>query len=354
MKINKLAAGAMALIVPAAVCLTGCSFGNINFMNYKYDNADKYEAGDREIDDKITKINLDYASGNVTVKGTATDSVKVEETVNKDIDKDHQVHTWVDGNTLYIRYCASKDMLTFNGIEKSLEVTIPEAQDLDEFIINVSSGNIVLDSFTTDSLNSHASSGNTRIACSAKTIEHKSSSGNVDLVQTGNTDSIKLKLSSGNLVLTQNGDCKTFDIDSSSGKIEVYQTGNVGNARIHSSSGGVKAEMGTVDDLSIEVSSGPIGLDADEVKNLYTKASSGHSTISLGKAPATSKINCSSGGIDVSLPEDSDITVHVKVSSGDFSYELPFTKEGKDYISGNGTNDMQINCSSGDVEFHKI
>ena len=32
----------------------------------------------------------------------------------------------------------------------------------------------------------------------------------------------------------------------------------------------------------------------------------------------------------------------------------PFTKEGKDYISGNGTNDMQINCSSGDVEFHKI
>lgn len=234
MKTSKLAAGAMALIVPAAVCLTGCSFGNINFMNYKYDNADKYEAGDREIDDKITKINLDYASGNVTVKGTATDSVKVEETVNKDIDKDHQVHTWVDGNTLYIRYCASKDMLTFNGIEKSLEVTIPEAQDLDEFIINVSSGNIVLDNFTTDSLNSHASSGNTRIACSAKTIEHKSSSGNVDLVQTGNTDSIKLKLSSGNLVLTQNGDCKTFDIDSSSGKIEVHQTGNVGNARIHS------------------------------------------------------------------------------------------------------------------------
>ena len=97
----------MALIVPAAVCLTGCSFGNINFMNYKYDNADKYEAGDREIDDKITKINLDYASGNVTVKGTATDSVKVEETVNKDIDKDHQVHTWVDGDTLYIRYCVS-------------------------------------------------------------------------------------------------------------------------------------------------------------------------------------------------------------------------------------------------------
>ena len=308
MKTSKLVAGAMALIVPATVCLTGCSIGFINTINYKYENADKYEAGNREVDDKITKINLDYACGNVTVKGKETDSVSVKETVNKDIDKDRQVHTWVDGDTLYVRYCASKNALNFTGIEKSLEITLPSAQNLDEFIINVSSGDVLLDSFTTDSLKSHASSGNTRISCSAKAIEHKSSSGNVDLVQKGNADSIKVKLSSGNLVLSQEG----------------------------------------------EVSSGPIVLDADEVKNLYTKASSGHSTISLDKAPATSNINCSSGGIDVSIPEDSDITVHVKISSGDFNYELPFTKDGKDYINGNGTNDMEIHCSSGDVGFHKI
>ena len=30
------------------------------------------------------------------------------------------------------------------------------------------------------------------------------------------------------------------------------------------------------------------------------------------------------------------------------------TKDGKDYINGNGTNDMEIHCSSGDVGFHKI
>ena len=62
-------------------------------------------------------------------------------------------------------------MISFNGIEKSLEVTIPEAQELDDFIINVSSGDILLDSFTTDSLNSDASSGKTKITCSAKVIE---------------------------------------------------------------------------------------------------------------------------------------------------------------------------------------
>ena len=329
-----LAAGAMALIVPSALCLTACSFGLFNTFSYQYENAEKYTAGDREIDDKITKINIDYISGNVKVKGTDTDSVTVEETANTELDSDHQVHTWVDGDTLYVRYCVSTKSINFNKIEKSLEITIPEAQELDDFVIEVSSGNIDLDGFTTENLNSHASSGNMNIDSSATVIELKSSSGNVGLTQNGNSDSLKIKASSGNIVIIQNGDCKSFDIDSSSG--------------------GVTAAMGTVNTLNVDVSSGGIKLDADEIKDLTTKASSGHSDISLRKAPETSKINCSSGGIDVSIPEDSDITVHVKISSGEFNYELPFTKDGKDYINGNGTNDMEINCSSGNVGFHKI
>ena len=354
MKASKLAAGAMALIIPATVCLTGCSFGMFNTLNYKYENADKYEAGNREIDEKITKINLDYASGNVTVKGKDTDTVSVKETVNKDIDKDHQVHTWVDGDTLYVRYCASKDMISFNGIEKSLEVTIPEAQALDDFIINVSSGDILLDSFTTDSLNSHASSGNMVIDCSASVIDLNSSSGGISLTQKGNSDSVKIKASSGNMSLNFEGDVNSLKVESSSGKIAIEQTGNVNDADIRSSSGGVNAKMGTVNTLSVNVSSGGLVVDADDVKNLYTKASSGRSEISLRNVPETSELNCSSGGIDVKVPGDADVTVHVDISSGDFNYDLPFEKDGKDYVSGNGTADMKIRCSSGNVNFNKI
>ena len=354
MKTSKLAAGAMALIVPSAFCLTGCSFGLFNTVNYKYDNADKYEAGDRDIDDTITKINIDYLSGNVKVMGTDEDSVSVRETINKSVDEDHKVHTWVDGDTLYVRYCASKDMISFNGIEKSLEITLPGDQELDDFIIDVSSGEIDLNGFTTNKLNAHASSGNTNIDCSASEIDIKSSSGNVGLTQTGNSKSVKVKASSGNVVIIHEGDSETFDIDSSSGKISIDQKGTVGDAKIHSSSGGVNIAMGTVDTLSIDVSSGKIVLDADEVKNLTTKASSGHSDISLRKAPVTSNINCSSGGIDIHIPEDSDITVHVDISSGDFNYSLPFTKNGKDYVNGNGASDMSIRCSSGDVNVFGI
>ena len=354
MNTKHLVAGAMALIVPSTLCLTGCSFGLINTVSYQYENGDKYTAGDREIDDTITKINIDYLAGDVKVRGTDTDNIKVDETANTDIDADHQVHTWVDGDTLYVRYCVSTKSINFNKIEKNLEITIPEAQALDDFVIEVSSGNIDLDGFTTENMYSYASSGNMDIDCSAMAIELKSSSGNVGLTQHGNSDSVKVKSSSGTIAINHDGDCKAFDIDSSSGKINIEQQGTVDQAMIHSSSGGVTIVMGTVNTLNVDVSSGGIKLDADEIKDLSTKASSGHSEISLRKAPETSKINCSSGGIDVSIPEDSDITVHVKISSGEFNYELPFTKDGKDYINGNGTNDMEINCSSGNVGFHKI
>lgn len=354
MKASKLAAGVLALIVPSAFCLTGCSFGIFNTVNYRYDNADKYEAGDREIDDTITKINIDYLSGDVKVKGTDEDTVSVRETTNRSVDDDHKVHTWVDGDTLYVRYCASKDMINFNGIDKSLEITLPGDQELDDFIIDVSSGGINLNGFTTGKLNAHASSGNTSIDCSAKDIEVKSSSGDISLTQTGNSESVMVKASSGDIDINHKGDSASFDIDSSSGKINIIQTGILDNVKIHSSSGGVNATFGTVNTLKVEVSSGPIVIDADEVKDLYTKASSGHSDIALDKAPETSNIECSSGGIDVSIPEDSDLTIHTNISSGEFNSDLPFAKDGKNYTVGNGTYEMNIRCSSGDVSVHGI
>ena len=100
MKTSKLVAGAMALIVPATVCLTGCSIGLFNTVNYKYEDSDKYTAGDREIDEKVTKVNIDYLSGEVKVKGTDSDTISIKETSNKTIDDDHKVHTWVDDGTL--------------------------------------------------------------------------------------------------------------------------------------------------------------------------------------------------------------------------------------------------------------
>ena len=76
MKRNNLLKAVFGLLTTSALCLTGCSGGIFTFFVYNYDNADKYTAGDREITDKITTINIDYVSGDVKFRGTDSYMVK--------------------------------------------------------------------------------------------------------------------------------------------------------------------------------------------------------------------------------------------------------------------------------------
>lgn len=330
MKTSNMLAAAMALIVPSVICLSGCSAGMFTFFNYKYENADRYTAGDREIEDKITTINIDYVSGDVKLKGTADSTVKVTETSNKALTEEQKVHTWVDGSTLYIRYCASIDKISFCKIEKDLEITMPEVRDLDSIIVHVSSGNMIFTDFKADKLNAESSSGNIDIDGSVSDAVIKSSSGNTKLALDGDSDSI--------------------DIRSSSGTVDLSQNGNAGSVKVNSSSGGVRMLLDKATDVDIHVSSGSINVEGNEIINLKSHASSGSNSFRIGKAPRTSDIHSSSGSVKVYIPADSDITIKPHISSGDFNYDLALTKNGKEYINGNGSSEMIINVSSGDVD----
>ena len=315
------------------LCLTGCSGGFFTFFTYTYENGDKYTAGDREITEKITTINIDYVSGDVKLQGTDSDKVTIAETSNKELSEEQKVHTWVDGSTLYVRYCKSSKNLSFFQIEKNLNITIPGSQDLDSMILHISSGNADFSGFTSKTIHAKSSSGNVTMNCSASDIVIKASSGKVALVE--------------------DGDAKSIDINSSSGTVNVDQKGSVDSVKINSSSGSVTAALGKVGAFDVHVSSGKINVEAEEIVNLKSESSSGKNEYKLGKAPATADIHSSSGGVKVYLPEDSDITIKPKLSSGEFNYELPFTKNGKDYVCGNGSNEMSIRVSSGDVDILK-
>ena len=334
MKTSKILAGAMALIVPSTLCLTGCNFGFFNAFTYTYDNSEKYTAGDREIEDKITTIDIDYVSGDVKLNGSDTDKVTVKETANKDLDDAHKVHTWVDGSTLYVRYCESTKSITFNNINKKLELNIPGDRELDDLTIKISSGDFNCGGITTGKLNAHSSSGDIGISCKASDIE--------------------LKASSGDIVLNQEGMGGSVNIKSSSGTVDYTQTGSNDSINIKSSSGGVRADVEKASSLAVDVSSGLITIDADDVSDLNTKASSGDISITLGRVPSTSKINSSSGDVRVTVPEDADMAAHVEISSGSFNTKLPFSKEGKNYTCGNGSSTMDIHVSSGDVDIDVI
>ena len=331
---NKILAGAMALVMPLTMCLTGCSFVSMfNTFSYQYENAMEYKPGDREIEEKVTKINLDYISGDVTIKTADTDKVSVKETANIILRDPQKVHTWVNEGTLYVRFCQSLKKINFTNINKSLELTLPSSQDLDDVIIEMSSGNLDCGGITTGGLKVRSSSGNVGIDCAGRNIEIKASSGNISLTEKGDSESITLKASSGT--------------------IDVKQSGNCGSIAIDSSSGNVTAEVDKVTKMDVHVSSGSIQIEGNEITELISKASSGNNTFDFGTAPKTSTIKSSSGWVKIYMPEDSDVTVKAKISSGEFNSELPFTKNGKEYSCGNGSSTMDIHVSSGNVNICK-
>ncbi|MBP5775087.1 MAG: DUF4097 family beta strand repeat protein [Clostridiales bacterium] len=350
---NKIIAGAMALIMPLTMCLTGCSvIPMFNTFTYQYDNGSEYTPGDREIDEKITKINLDYVSGSVTIKASDTDKVSVKETANAELSEAQKVHTWVNDGTLYVRFCQSVKRINFFNINKTLELTLPSSQDLEDVIVKVSSGNLTCNDFTSSNITAHLSSGN--LTCSgvkAGGLEAKLSSGNAVVDCSGKN--IQINSSSGNVALTEKGDSENINIKASSGNITVTQSGSCNAMTINSSSGNVKAEADKVSKMDVKASSGNITITGNEITDLNSKSSSGHNTFDFAKAPKTSEIKSSSGWVKIYMPGDSDVTVRAKISSGDFNSELPFSKSGKEYTSGNGSSTMNINVSSGDVDIYK-
>lgn len=330
---NKILAGTMALIMPLTMCLTGCSFVSLfNTFSYQYDNASEYKPGDREIDEKVTKINIDYISGDVTINTHDSDKVSVKETANIDLRDPQKVHTWVNDGTLYVRFCQSIKRINFTNIHKKLELTLPSARDLEDVTVEVSSGNLNCSGITSGSFTSHLSSGN--LTCKDITtggFDAKLSSGNANV--DGSGKNIKIKASSGNINIKQSGDCSSMTIDSSSGNITT--------------------EADKVSKMDVHASSGNITVTANEITELNSRSSSGHNTFDFAVAPKTSAIKSSSGWVKITMPEDSDVKVTAKISSGHFNSELPFTKNGKEYTSGNGSSTMNINVSSGDVDIYK-
>ena len=298
-------------MVGAAVLLMGLLSGCA--INYTYNNSDQYMAGDRVVREQIDSIDINYLSGNVVFSADATNEISIKETSNKELDDDRKVHTWVDGGTLYVKYCASGSNLDFTHVEKELEITVPKELKLSLLRSGMSSGGIKASDVKADDVDISASSGSIDLNCEARNIELSVSSGDVHLKQNGSSDSITLDASSGRIMA---------DIEKSAS-------------------------------LGVSVSSGSSIINAIAIDDVRYDASSGDMSLSMAEAPKNSSFEASSGKMGIVLPEDADLSVDVNTSSGDFDYELPFEKTGESYKCGTGVNKMKISTSSGDVSIKK-
>ena len=180
--------------------LSGCSFGMVT--NYHYDNSDKYTAGDREISDKIDSIDLDYTTGDVNLIESDSDKIVITETARKELEDNQKVHTWVDGTTLRVRFCASAKGINMTGLDKKLTIAIPAGVQLSEIKLDVTTGDI-------------------NATCNAEKINIDDTTGNISVTAAG-VKELSAKTTTGDSSYTLAQVPASTSLKSTSGNIKIY------------------------------------------------------------------------------------------------------------------------------------
>lgn len=308
MMIKKIAA---ALAGAAIISLCSCSVGFVNSTNVRYENDDKYTAGNIEISDRIDTLDIEWPTGRLDIYSAETESVTVKETTEDSLDDKEKVHTWHDGSKLHIRFCKSGERYT--GEEKKLEISVPKSFEMENIKINVSSADVSCTGLT------------------AKTAELNASSGNISFE--GDAASFLSSSSSGNIIF--NGTAEKIDTSASSGKVTITQKGRA-------------------DSIITKTSSGEITIDAEYADTISANSSSGDKRITLAEMPQKTTLISSSGDVKLTLPDNPDFDLNIETSSGDISYEMPLSKtDDNNYTCGNGGNMVSISTSSGNVQILK-
>ena len=279
----------LSILLAAALLLSG--FGCIVISHVtKYANANKYTAGGFTYEaDKVTRVELDWAAGEVTLRhGDGT--LSVSESGGESLPVSERLHWWLDGTTLRIKYCESGYSHVIQSKDKHLTLELPLNNRVD-LKMDIASGAVNADALYVRSLDLNTASGGT----------------NIDVV-----------------------DAEEITIDAASGGIRLGTVTVDGTFSVDTASGGFTAERINAKTVKVDSASGGVTLGLDTVNTVDIDAASGKVTLEL-------------------LDPARGATVRLNKLSGNFDCKLPMTASGKSYIIGNGEIQIKIDTASGGV-----
>lgn len=294
-----------ALILAAAVVLAVS--GVFNAAGLTYENADKYTAGEAVISDPVKSLDVEWVNGSVTIETHEQNTVTIRETANRSLDDGTKLRWWMDGDVLRIHYTKSGLNINLN-LEKKLILTLPEGTVLEKASINATSGDLIIPALKAEKLELGTTSGNITAEAEAAEVVSETTSGNQHVKLSGETAELRA--------------------GSTSGSIEL-EAGTVGKAKAATTSGGVRLTAENAGEAKLGSTSGNLYASLGTVKELTAGSTS--------------------GSINVSLPEALGFTVRVSTTSGDFEYGMPLTRNGDDYVHGDGSAKVNLSATSGDV-----
>ena len=89
------------------------------------------------------------------------------------------------------------------------------------------------------------------------------------------------------------------------------------------------------------------------IDSLAANAASGDISCGLEAVPSECRLHAVSSRVSLGLPENSDFTADISTTSGDFESDFELKKDGRTYICGSGSADIEIDTTSGDVSIRQ-
>ena len=211
------------LLIAATLALT-CSLSSCGLFDALsgkvptvYSDPEKYTAGNAEFEGNVDNLNIWWLAGSVTVKTHAEDTVKIEESANRELDDTFSLHwRYFDaseyGMVLNIYYSSSGNH-DFDDLSKDITVYLPEQDGMD-ISLTIDSAAVDIDTSgfdnTLDELSVSTNSG--RISAKIDSADSVRISGqNEDDVPTENRE----------FILKADGTVYDLGISSSYAKLDV-------------------------------------------------------------------------------------------------------------------------------------
>ena len=319
-----------AVILIAAVGLSVSGIFGLN--RYTYENADSYTAGGTDAIPAagVRNISVDWLDGKVTLARHGAQTIALSEVSKKEISDDLQLRWWVDGDTLRVRYAKSgaKTHSLFGGsLNKELTLTLPEGFAAADVYLHTTSGDLIVPALDADALTLDVTSGTVRATAAAGRITARATSGDISLTSTGAAKEIGVHVTSGNIAV----EAVTAD-----------------TLKAEMTSGSISVTAERIGDFSADATSGDVSLRAAAAERIKVHTTSGRITVSTAEFSALDA-SATSGNMQFNLPAEPGFTARVEKTSGNFTYGVPLTMQGSDYVCGDGSASVKIHVTSGDI-----
>jgi DUF4097 and DUF4098 domain-containing protein YvlB len=285
---------------------TGFKFNNIGF-NFGFQNltGPYNEVGSYSISaDNIDSLDVDWVAGAVSIKPYDGNDIKFTEYAQRELNDREKLQYDVSGDTLSIWYKNSE--LINIMVTKKLEVLVPAdlADELDKLLLDATSAEVYIDSFTVDRLEIEETSGEAMLSnITSGTLNANSVSGTITITDSTADDMI---------------------LGSTSGEIELSNV--------------VAASVITDSTSGEQTLSGSFGrVDAGSVSG----------EIDVRSSTAITDLYCDtvSGSVSVTIPESENISVSYSTTSGDFSSDIPV-------LLTEGSAALRFSTVSGDINIY--